>query len=98
MAAIMSSRGFIVGPVGSDAGYWVFGPNGFHREGGWGQEAMLEVSAAIAVVSAASQVKTRGVQTQMLDLAHSMLKPHMEYVGRALDAASVPVQALGKAS
>ncbi len=87
MPAIISSRGIIIGPVGSDAGYWVLGPNGFHHVGGWGREAMAEVTAAVTVLGAASQVANRGVQSRMLDMAHATLKPHMEYLDKAFDEA-----------
>ena len=90
MPALMTSRGIIVGPIGSDAGYWVLGPNGFHRVGGWGREAMAEVTAAVTVLSAASQVTNRGVQSRMLEVAQSALKPHMDYLNKAFDEAGAP--------
>lgn len=88
MPALISSRGIIIGPVGSDAGYWVLGPGGFHRVGGWGQEAMAEVTAAVSVLAAASQVGNRAVQSRMLDVAQAMLKPHMEYIDKAFEGGS----------
>lgn len=90
MPAFFSANGIIIGPVGSDAGYVVVGPDGFHHVGGWGPEAMAEVTAAVTVLSAASQVANTSVQTRMLDTAHSMLKPHMEYLERAFDDAGSP--------
>lgn len=93
MPAIISPRGLIIGPVGSDAGYWVLGPNGFHHVGGWGHEAMAEVTAAVTVLGAASQVKARGIQSQMLDLAQTMLKPHMEYLDKAFEATGATTRA-----
>ena len=90
MPAIMSSRGIIIGPVGSDAGYWVLGPNGFHHVGGWGHEAMAEVTAVMTILGAASQIKTPDVQSRMLNLAQAMLKPHMEYLDKAFDEVGVP--------
>lgn len=92
MPAIISSRGIIIGPVGTDGGYVVIGPNGPHRVGGWGREAMAEVTAAVTVLGAATQVTNHGVQSRMLDMAHAMLKPHMEYLDKAFDEAGAPAR------
>jgi len=96
MPAIFSSRGIIIGPVGSDAGYWILGPNGLQHVGGWGREAMAEVTSAVAVLGAASQVANPSVQGRMLDLAHSMLKPHMEYLDKAFDEAGAATRGSAK--
>lgn len=52
----------IVGRIGSDAGYWVIGPDGqFHHVGGWGPERIAELSSAVAIMRQATQLKTPGL-------------------------------------
>lgn len=52
----------IIGHVGSDAGYWVVGPDGhIHHVGGWNPEAFAELAAAVNVISEATRLKTPGL-------------------------------------
>lgn len=52
----------IVGQIGSDAGYWVIGPDGkWHHVGGWNPEAIAELSHAVDIMRAAVRLKTPGV-------------------------------------
>ena len=93
MPALITSHGLIVGPIGSDAGYIVIGPNGPHRVPGWNPEAAAQVTAAIRVIEAASQIKTGAVQTRMMEAAQTMLKPQMEYIEKALAGPGTQVRA-----
>ena len=68
----------IIGHVGSDAGYWVIGPDGrMHHVGGWNPEALLEVSAALNVIKEATRLKTPG-------LAEAAVKSVMGFVQQQL--------------
>jgi len=41
----------VFGHIGSDAGYWVIGPDGkLHHVGGWNPEAIAEVSASLNII------------------------------------------------
>jgi hypothetical protein len=69
----------VFGQIGSDAGYWVLGPDGkWHHVGGWGVENIVEVSRALNVLSEAARFKTPG-------LAESVTKRLSEFVQKELN-------------
>ncbi len=52
----------IIGHIGSDAGYWVIGPDGhIHHVPGWSPEAFAELAAAVKVISEATRLKQPGL-------------------------------------
>jgi len=80
----VASQGFAIGHPGTDAPFIWIGPDGKpHRVGGWGQQAMAEVGAALATLNAASQIPDRAMQGQVFDVVQAMLKPHMAYLEKA---------------
>jgi hypothetical protein len=84
MTILVALQGFTLGNPGSDAGYWVIGPDGRpHRVGGWGIREMTEVGTALMTLGAAARITDRAIQTKVLDNVQAMLKPHMEYLASA---------------
>lgn len=68
----------IIGHVGSDAGYWVLGPDGtLHHVGGWQIDEMRELRSAINMLQEAVQIREPGV-------AESITKAIVPFVERAL--------------
>lgn len=52
----------VLGNPGSDAGYWVIGPDGkLHHVGGWGPEALAEVSASLNIIREATRLRAPGL-------------------------------------
>jgi hypothetical protein len=51
----------VIGHIGSDAGYWILGPNGWEHVGGWAVESITEVQQAMTVLSQMPQLKTPGL-------------------------------------
>jgi hypothetical protein len=51
----------VIGPIGTDAGYWEWDGNGWHHVGGWGVDRLQEVSAALNIMREATQLKTPGL-------------------------------------
>ena len=52
----------VFGNIGSDAGYWVIGPDGkLHHVGGWNPEVMVEVSASLNIIREATRLRTPGL-------------------------------------
>ena len=52
----------VIGNIGSDAGYWVLGPDGkWHHQGGWGIEAVAEVQQAVQILAQTARLKTPGL-------------------------------------
>jgi hypothetical protein len=75
----MATRLIVVGSIGSDAGYWVLGPDGWHHVGGWAPEAMVEMTRAISLLAQAPQLKTPG-------LANAYSKELMAFVDREISS------------
>jgi hypothetical protein len=69
----------VIGSIGSDAGYWVLGPDGWHHVGGWAPEALAEVSNALTILAKAPQLKTPG-------LANSVGKSLMTFVEKEISS------------
>jgi hypothetical protein len=69
----------VLGNVGSDAGYWVYGPGGWHHVGGWGVESLAEVKAALQIIAEAPRLKTPG-------LADATTRGLVEFVQKELAA------------
>ena len=67
----------VIGNRGSDAGYWVWDGHGWRHVGGWGVEQLVEVSAALAIMKEATQLKTPG-------LADAATKTVAEFVQKQL--------------
>jgi hypothetical protein len=69
-----------LGGYGSDAGYSYIGADGkVHHVGGWGPEAVLEVSRAISILGEATQLKTPA-------LSEAVIKSTLEFVTRNIGA------------
>jgi hypothetical protein len=69
----------VIGSIGSDAGYWVLGPDGWHHVGGWQPEALREVARAIEIIAETPALKTPG-------LANQATKGLFEFVQKELGA------------
>ena len=69
----------IIGSPGSDAGYWVLTPHGFKHVGGWGVEALADVSRALTILGESARLKTPG-------LANSVSKSVHDFVEKELGA------------
>jgi len=69
----------VLGHIGSDAGYWYLGPDGkWHHVGGWGVDRLVEVSAAMNILSEAARLKTPG-------LSESITRSLAEFVGKEIE-------------
>lgn len=68
----------ILGHIGSDAGYWVIGPDGkMHHVGGWQIEEMTDLKNAINALQDAVQIREPGI-------AEGITKAIVPFVERAL--------------
>jgi len=89
---------FIVfGRIGSDAGYWYLGPDGkWHHVGGWGVEALADVSRAMTVLSESSGFKTPGLANNVTKSVHEFLQKELSaHLGEQLkDGGVVVINAL----
>jgi len=70
-------RMIVLGNIGSDAGYWVLGPDGWHHVGGWAVESIAEVRQAVNVLAQMPQFKTPG-------LANTASQELMKFVERSV--------------
>ena len=76
----------ILGNIGSDAGYWIIGSDGTIRHvGGWGPEALTEVSAALNIVREATRLKSPGLAQaaikSVIGFAEKQLGQHIKEGG-----------------
>jgi len=70
----------VLGHIGSDAGYWVIGPDGkVHHVGGWAPERLAEVHSALNIIREATQLKTPG-------LAEAAIKSVVGFAQKELQA------------
>jgi hypothetical protein len=69
----------VLGHIGSDAGYWVLGPDGWHHVGGWGIEAIAEVQRAVGILAKTPELKTPG-------LANTVSQSLMKFVQKEVGA------------
>ena len=77
-------RYIVLGNIGSDAGYWVFSNGRWHHVGGWGVESILEVQAGLAVLAAASRLKTPGLAEKVGAIVHEAIGGELaEHTGGA---------------
>ena len=76
----------VLGTVGSDAGYWVHGPNGWHHVGGWGIESLSEVKAALQIIAEAPRLKTPGLADAttrgLVEFVQKQLAAHLKESGK----------------
>jgi hypothetical protein len=78
------TRYVIIGSIGSDAGYWVLEGGRWVHVGGWGIESIREVQAGLAVLKAASQLKTPGLAESVADLVQKAIGSELaEHVGES---------------
>ncbi len=74
----------VLGNVGSDAGYWVFRNGHWEHVGGWGVDSILEVQAGLAVLAAASRLKTPGLAERIGSIVHEAIGAELaEHTGGA---------------
>jgi hypothetical protein len=74
----------VLGNIGSDAGYWVLRDGHWEHVGGWGIDSIREVQAGIAVLKAASQLRTPGVAEEVAALVEKAIGPELaEHAGGA---------------
>ncbi len=93
MGILVAVQGFTIGHPGTDAPFVVIGPDGKpHKVGGWGQQAMTEVSAALTTLGAASQIQDSAMQGRVFDVVQAMLKPHMAYLEQAAQSKQAAAQ------
>ncbi|HEY6787808.1 MAG TPA: hypothetical protein VI365_10895, partial [Trebonia sp.] len=64
---------FVVGNIGSDAGYWVFRDGHWEHVGGWGVDSIREVQAGLAVLKASTQLRTPGLADSVAELVTKAL-------------------------
>jgi hypothetical protein len=69
----------IIGSRGSDAGYTVLTPHGLKHVGGWGVDALADVSRALTILGESVRLKTPG-------LANSVTKSVHDFVEKELSA------------
>jgi hypothetical protein len=55
----------VIGDVGSDAGYWVLGPDGWHHVGGWGVDNLVEFQAQLQILAQSAKLKTPGLANRL---------------------------------
>jgi hypothetical protein len=68
----------ILGHIGSDAGYWLIGPDGkMHHVGGWQIEEMTDLKNAVNALRDAVQIREPGV-------AEAITKAIVPFVEQAL--------------
>jgi RimJ/RimL family protein N-acetyltransferase len=68
----------VFGHVGSDAGYWVIGPDGkIHHVGGWNPEGIAEIAGALSIIREAARFRNQ-------DLAQTAVKSVLEFAQREL--------------
>ena len=78
-------RFIILGPVGTDIGYWYIDGNGvLHHVGGWA-DRLTEFSAAVSIIREAVNLKTPGMAEaaikSVLSFAESQIKEHVKDAG-----------------
>lgn len=82
----------VLGHVGTDAGYWVIGPDGkVHHVGGWAPERLAEVNSALNIIREATQLKTPGLAEaaikSVVGFAQKELQAHIKEGGAVVVAA-----------
>ena len=69
----------VIGPIGSDAGYWTYENGHWVHHGGWGVEQLADVSRSLEILGQAARLKTPG-------LADSVTKGVSDLLQRELTA------------
>jgi hypothetical protein len=67
----------IIGPRGSDAGYWVLTPHGLKHVGGWGVEALADVSRALTILGESVRLKTPGLANAVTKSVHDFVEKEL---------------------
>ena len=73
----MNMNLIVLGPVGSDAGYWRYENGRWVHHGGWGPEVFAEVNRAVRVIAETPAFKTPG-------LADAVTKHLADFLGKEL--------------
>jgi hypothetical protein len=61
---------FVIGPIGSDAGYWVIGADGkIHHVGGWQIDSLADFSRAVDILRSAAQIKSPELASELVKIA-----------------------------
>jgi hypothetical protein len=68
---------YIVGSIGSDAGYWILTDEGWKHVGGWGVESLREVQAGLAILKASVELKTPGLANSIAELVSKAIGPEL---------------------
>lgn len=72
---------FVLGNIGSDAGYWVFENGHWVHKGGWGIEVLADVSRSLEILSEAARLKAPGlsdhVSKGVAELVQKELTAHL---------------------
>jgi hypothetical protein len=73
----------IVGHIGSDAGWtYIDGQGNVHHVGGWAEESMADLRSAVAVMTAASNIKAPGVAEAAIKSVHALVQRELgEHLG-----------------
>jgi len=76
------ARIIVIGPIGSDAGYWVIDDTGLHHVGGWGVDQLAEFRSAVSIIGAATQLKTprlaEAVVKSVQELVEGQIAEHVK--------------------
>lgn len=78
------ARYVILGNIGSDAGYWELVDGKLVHHGGWGIDSLREVQAGIAVLKAATQLRTPELASKIAGLVERAIGSELaEHAGGA---------------
>jgi hypothetical protein len=78
------ARYVILGNIGSDAGYWELVNGHLVHHGGWGVDSLREVQAGLAILKAATQLRTPGLADEIVGLVEKHLGAELaEHAGGA---------------
>jgi hypothetical protein len=67
------TRYLILGPIGSDAGYWTIENGHLVHHDGWEVDRLSEVRAGLAILQAAPQLRTPELAERVTELVTGML-------------------------
>ena len=88
----------VLGRIGSDAGYWYLGSDGkWHHVGGWGVDRLVEVSAALNILSEAVTLKTPGLADPVTrGLSEFVTKELNDHLGDRMKGGGVVIVNAGR--
>jgi hypothetical protein len=86
---------YVIGPRGSDAGYWYWDGHSWVHVGGWGVDQLAEVSAAINIMVQATRLKKPGLAEAatktVADFVQNQLAAHVKASGGVKEGGGVVI-------